>query len=403
MNILAILARTALWGALGLCACHRGSKLSESMQDNNLQLHALSQASLRYWISERVTYDFSKTPQEATITAQLRDLESGKNYLKPQVEWQWSSRYPSSLVTVQEKSRRPGSITLTLSGPKYELVAYINQSTLVALFADQDYKSISVQAQPKLGYTEKGLLLWLDAQDHSTLFADTSCKVPTSISRNKVHCWQDKKNKFSALQADGKSAPSLVQEGIHRFQSIAFDGVDDFLKGKISGFQLHHTPHTIAMVIMEDHQDQLAQHILRVGRDSVSTTNKELRFTSLQNGEGSEFIYSFSRNDIKYRGLPTKKPQIILAHYNGGEASPRNKTLIINGHQQTHIDQVGRDNGGNLRLDPDNIFSLGSFAFEDKFLNSWKGKMGEIMIFNRKLTKVELDMLQEYFRAKWNF
>ena len=391
---------TVLSGLCLLVACNKGTKLSHKVNGEFSLKSQKNVGSNQYWIDHTVEFDFKSIPQKAKIKAKLLFLETTKSIGGPQVQWELSSRFPHSLLKVEEKLSE-NEIDYTISGPRYEISQYLNQATLVASYKKNN-QVIVTNIQPKVGYSSRGLLLWLDAQDKSTVFSDSNCTLIAKQDGDNVSCWVDKKNQFKAIQPSLAASPRIANQGLHRLRAINFDGDDDFLKGRVSGFLSHHTPHTIAIVLIEKKQAK-TQHIARVGWDSISTANKEFRLTSVLNRGRSELVYGFSSNDIHYKGIKQNKPTMIIAHYNGGEASPKNKTVQINGEIVKHSEVSGRLKGSNLQLEKENVFSLGSFAYQNVSVNPWQGNIGEILIYNRRLKSDEIELLQEYFRAKWNF
>lgn len=75
-----------------------------------------------------------------------------------------------------------------------------------------------------------GLVLWLDADDASTLFQDSARSTPVAADGDPVGGWSDKgSGTYHALQATAAKRATYRPAAINGRGAIEFDGTDDFL------------------------------------------------------------------------------------------------------------------------------------------------------------------------------
>jgi hypothetical protein len=79
---------------------------------------------------------------------------------------------------------------------------------------------INSSLYPEIKTVMKNPLVWLDGNDSSTLFTNTSCTTAASGSDN-IRCWVDKFNQRNFTQSGG-ATPSLVQNAINGKTSLYF-------------------------------------------------------------------------------------------------------------------------------------------------------------------------------------
>ncbi len=76
------------------------------------------------------------------------------------------------------------------------------------------------------------LRFWLDANDSSTLYTDTSCAVHVSQSDDQVACWRDKSGHNDIVsQSLQSNRPMWKMQQLNQKSVVRFDGVSDYLNG----------------------------------------------------------------------------------------------------------------------------------------------------------------------------
>lgn len=79
--------------------------------------------------------------------------------------------------------------------------------------------------------TIQGLKLWLDANDSTTLFQDSSATTLATSDGDPVGCWKDKSgNAKNATQTDGTKKPARTNNIQNGKIGITYDGVNDYLQ-----------------------------------------------------------------------------------------------------------------------------------------------------------------------------
>ena len=207
-----------------------------------------------------------------------------------------------------------------------------------------------------------GCELWLDASDLDTISTSSS-----------VSNWFDKSgNGAHAAQSTSANRPTLVKYGWNGLSYLQFDGSNDTMTG------------TLANTIVDD-----SMFLVIRTRNSASDAGVFYvgSFTSkgMTHHNAGTFYCYFSSGGISLRqSMSLEIPHIISRSYADAVATAR-----IDGCGHTHSSGTPADPGGN------DVYAIANAT------NECEIDIGEIIVYNRKLTDVELKKVERYLSLKW--
>lgn len=209
---------------------------------------------------------------------------------------------------------------------------------------------------PKSPDQLSGLILWLDASATNTLV----------LSQGSVRQWSDRSSAHAhGLQKDASRRPRPVQDLASGRQMVRFDGEDDLLSlPRITG---------VRTVIWVGREDAAAALGFGTGvGDSRSVRWERGRLGCLYQADSGSGVAAWT-SKVQYNG---EKVDPVLTPLPRQTAVLTTLTDI-----GVEIDTVGAARGTN-----------GSF---------WQGDLGEIVVFNRKLSSIEYAAVEAYLIDKW--
>jgi len=218
----------------------------------------------------------------------------------------------------------------------------------------------------------------LDAADASSMVLEGS----------RVAEWHDKSGHVRHLSQATVSQQPYYTEQIGNKNVVTFDGIENNLDRDVFGFDWDGSPFSMLMVVELDAGVSAYRGLFtnRVGAEPTWLTfgNKLGEgVTAIENGSaGDPVLYILGDND-RGQGLFTHlltHDETVLNYY---------KELEFKGG----IVMTDRTMGGTLHP-----FILGSWLTINQ---AWKGKMAEIILYDRVLTSPEFQTLREYLMHKW--
>ena len=207
-----------------------------------------------------------------------------------------------------------------------------------------------------------GCELWLDASDLETIIGATAEE------------WKDKSGNLAhAGQGTSDNRPTLVKYGWNGLSYLSFDGSNDTMTGALSNS------------IIDD-------SIFIVCRTKNSASDAGIFYIGSSFGvkglthHNADKIYSYysSGSIYKYHNMSTYSPHIISRSYADAVA-----TFHVNGSEATV------SNGT-----PADISASSSYVIANA-TNECEIDIGEIIVYNRKLSQAELRQVEKYLSLKW--
>jgi prepilin-type N-terminal cleavage/methylation domain-containing protein len=213
------------------------------------------------------------------------------------------------------------------------------------------------------------MLLWLDASDGATLYADQSCGTIIPVDGIPVGCWKDKSgNGYNALQSTAASRPLYTENILNGEPVIRFDGSDDYMN--TSFFPSPLSQLTIFVVSSVDNDgavfDGLASRL------------------SLSQWVGTFALYAGS--PVAYSASTPRASKIYTCVFNGNNSLfYENSTLKVAGN-------VGANSMDGL--------SVGWLGTETNY--ELDGDISEIIIYDTILSEIERQQVEDYLNDKYN-
>jgi hypothetical protein len=216
-----------------------------------------------------------------------------------------------------------------------------------------------------------GLLLWLRSDRGVTQ------------DLNSVAIWANQApDQGNAIQSAINARPALVSSGIGELPVIAFDGVDDFLK-------------------LPDGYGDFSQGLSMfavINKSTIPTCDSVLEFSNgseiddisfgqYQDQMAYEVLYNVqTEEDV----LPTDVPQLMSVVHR--------PNLTVELHRNGSL-----ASSGSFDL-PDNVMRQQNFVGQTLYdgCTTFAGQIGELLVFNRAVSDVELLKIEIYLRNRWS-
>ncbi len=241
----------------------------------------------------------------------------------------------------------------------------------------------------------KGLTLWLDANDTTTLFTDLDCKKPAGRI-DYVSCWKDKSDLKGMVTLIPKSSRAKRQFDTSNKNTVVKFNHSGFISDTL-GQITENSSYTkfILFKIDNDKGDEkkrgAAKHNL-IGSEPYETT------LWANNGRLHSEHHSDNYLDSPTK-LNTRKYYIASTRYSKPEATPIPNVLNLNGKQEAS-NYNKSDHGlafttlGTVGIESDKK-TFGSYFYLD-------GKIAEALIYDRALSDNEIDEVEQYLSKKWH-
>lgn len=235
-----------------------------------------------------------------------------------------------------------------------------------------------------------GIRLWLDGQDGSTLWQDSSCSVtPADTNGDLVACWQDKSgNDSHALQINASRMAALDVDG-----HLYFDGADSYDAGNtMPGVTTEHNTFIVHKeVVRTSHTDLNFNHPSTGCSSNTAVTDRVSMHTPWGNGRiywdsGScsgfrrvnvgSFVTTGVRVQYGFENSVSKSSQFISQNGAVIVSDTSGHTLNITG-----ITRIGGDTGMGGGLN---------------------GEISELLVTNQALSLSDIQDIEGYLACKWN-
>jgi hypothetical protein len=274
-------------------------------------------------------------------------------------------------LTLAPKNNQHGSTTITLTVTDGELTATESFTLTVNSFSPDNFS---------------GIHLWLDSDDNSTLFQNSTCTgVPDVNIGDGVGCWKDKSNNstnFSNTAGVSAGTKPKLETGAIRFNS----GINTDYLGA-SSYALPTSEFAIFLV--------------------TTTTDTNCGVLSYANDSQNNDFLLFSPNSLKI--------------YMGGSNTSLGNNLATNdlfvvsgkksiGKVNVFADGVGNagnsysaanwyNTSGTLLISQEQDSTGGGFDLQQ----TCSMELSEFIIYDREISAVEREKVEGYLACKWNF
>ncbi len=248
---------------------------------------------------------------------------------------------------------------------------------------------------------KKGMTLWLDASDSTTLFTEETCIGAQAIASGEVSCWKDKSGKQNdvVVATNAASPPKLLEKAQN--DKAVVDFTNTALISKDKDQIKTNGSYTKFVVFKLDNEDgnkgvnKISKHNL-IGSDPYQTTLWADNGMLHSQHKGSTTNYLDSKKKLgttKFHVAVTRysKPDYNPAKPNeaisnilslDGKREAANKDRANHAAARTSIGGVGTNGTG------ENYFYL-------------DGKIAEALVYNRSLTNAEITQTEKYLAKKW--
>lgn len=265
-------------------------------------------------------------------------------------------------------------------------------STTTAL-ADQVYSNAlklsklceSSLTERKLPSSFRGLTLWFDSDDNSTVFSDSTCATLAVAGSNTVGCWQDKSgNNNNATQSVAGSRPPYTANQINSKNALV--------------------PASDHMTISDSASLDSIQNNTFFFVSEPSALGNASIFNKRPSGTPVHFLYALSAT-YGYQQFDSN-----LTSYFSSSPHPIGRASILTWSIRLSSPVKYFENGEKLTdssssipasLTPDNN---PAYLFADPPGSSYpfNGKVGEVILYNTTLSDTERGGVELYLADKWN-
>lgn len=235
----------------------------------------------------------------------------------------------------------------------------------------------------------KGLALWLDATSEKA-FSDINISNSTAIETWFDTNAQRELDKTNLSQTTVARRPLYIADAINGLPSVQFDGVDDNLTiADLPGYKLLQ-PKELTMFLVANTDPSVERSYFTNWDSSGGRFSTHLPW----NSEEIIFDFHYSSGRIGYTATDDDaiyKPHIFSFIHRSNEISE----IKIDGSS------VDTQSGLSHVMDTSEIadFTLG--AANTLGGAAWKGLVGELIIFSRGLTALEVSQMEAYLGQKW--
>jgi hypothetical protein len=234
-------------------------------------------------------------------------------------------------------------------------------------------------------------IVWLDAADTATLWADTAGTVPASSA---VARWDDKSGYDNhMLQTVSSAQPTTGSRSISNINVLAFDG-GDYLQEATNAFGAVISNAFVFLVVRQDAADDAGHGFIELSRGTVDE-NEDWEFMTWGWDTPNAMFRMMTGGDNNGLGLRnfTNGLQSITRMYGLYDSQADNL-------QQFWIDAVKKDeNIFNKTVAP----SAGIKVGQIHETGNYNGLMAEVVIMNGGMTTDERQILEGYLAWKWDF
>lgn len=238
-------------------------------------------------------------------------------------------------------------------------------------------------------FITNGLVLWLDANDVSTVTKDGS---------DKISSWEDKSgNANDALQITAGSQPTYVLNSINSKAAISFDGTDDFFKIADSASL---KPDEITIFVVANARAYTSY--------AASFINKTSNYALWNDGYGLNFMEYNNPNEFQFwvnsywiNAAPVNSSLVTLNQYHLWTGLYGNDLATFKVDKSV----VATDTtSAGVIVNSTRAMTIGANydgTLETVINDPLDGEIAEILIYGRALSESEITIMESYLSKKW--
>ena len=224
-----------------------------------------------------------------------------------------------------------------------------------------------------------GLTLWLDASDTSTIDA-------SSVSE-----WKDKSgNNNHATQLTGSNQPTSGTHTINGINGIYFDGVNHYISANAIATLLTGSDVPFSMfVVFEPTDETPGSSEVLIGIGSSTSNTPLIDLNQVTDGTTSLLRRDNTASSSVITQTAVSGPKIHVQAFSGTTVSVWVNGVLENNEEAMDV--------GTLSLDR---FTIGALL-RASVSNQYNGVIGQVLIYNRRLSDEEITFLTMESSNKW--
>lgn len=259
-------------------------------------------------------------------------------------------------------------------------------------------------------------VLWLDANDASTLFQDDGYTTPATANNDPVGGWKDKSGNLNHVsQSVGGQRPLLKTSVLNSKNIVQWDGVDDIMAAasaasldlttgvdlvivlNILGDSGSNHADTNAAMIIKEASSSSGQAVYGMGNLSPAAAGHSQPYLGLKLSSPS-FGWATAQSVSSDPPVPLYNTWHLQDFgYDSTAGAGLNLVVWFDGAQYS----VGGTLTGTINITTGHL-SIGGYngSFSsDSFMN---GKIAELFVFSNKLSNTDRTNLSAYLNSKWS-
>lgn len=229
-----------------------------------------------------------------------------------------------------------------------------------------------------------GLVLWLDAQDATTLFQDSAKTTAVVTNDDPVGGWADKSaTGITAGQATADKKPLYKASGINGLPSLLYDGSDDELNFASNAAMNFGTGSFCFCFVtkLSSQVERLYERRTALGQKQISIANPSASW-SIRTADSASYL------DTPPFVSDTNANILMYIR----DASIGTQTTYRNGTQAATVTGTMHDISNT---------ATGYIGRVPSSAASLDGYLGEVVVYNAAPTADQRTQLLQYFAAKW--
>ena len=247
------------------------------------------------------------------------------------------------------------------------------------------------------GGVHTGLVLWLDADDSSTVStAACTAAVASPNDGNAISCFKDKSGKGNHLSSD-QGSPTYQTDEFNSRSVIRFAGSENMTVSDLMGMTGGNESFTVFAVA---NRSQTTSDTSLISFGDNETTAKErwdMRITA--NGRYGSFFKSGTVSvDSAQIVESANKHAVISMSYNGGGVNEPTAVMIYENGASITEKSAGGSASGDAAIASTPMLHLGSRPDDSAFHS---GDIAEVIIYTRVLSDAERQSVEAYLAQKW--
>ncbi len=238
------------------------------------------------------------------------------------------------------------------------------------------------------------MVMWFDAQDNNTVFRNNTCTGKARPGIDNVGCWKDKSgNRYHAKQSTSSLRPkySSYKQGKNGYPVMQFDKDIIYYPYK---------SHTAGFSLFVMHKDNKYQYT--DGYMTILGSNGDVERNSVW------LTYDKSPSKLMlYRGFDKYRHTFSYTY----KKNVHNISTVLYNKNKIDYYRNGRSEGGGNNIadkkDKDKLTQwgpggIGGWKSDKKLTEHYFGDIGEVVLYDKRLSLSEMRKVEEYLGDKWD-